>query len=264
MVRVIQAGGAPLAQVHSGVDSPLIAFALHSGHSVRPGLEAHLRLGEDERLREEDPFTTLMAPCDMRLVEVLRSRFEVDLNRPRERAVYVGPSDAWGLSVWNGAFPEAQKRISLSTYDAFYDETRCELERLQTAHGRFVVLDLHSYNHRRDGADRLPADAAANPEVNLGTRHIDRDRWAPVVDAFMESLGQHGLDVRENVKFGGGHLAQWVAQMFPEVGCPLAIEFKKTFMDEWTGEPDFARITSLRGALSAAAVAVEDALSALR
>ena len=28
------------------------------------------------------------------------SRFEVDLNRPREKAVYIKPEDAWGLEVW--------------------------------------------------------------------------------------------------------------------------------------------------------------------
>jgi hypothetical protein len=29
-----------------------------------------------------------------------RSRFEVDLNRPRREAVYRIPEDAWGLDIW--------------------------------------------------------------------------------------------------------------------------------------------------------------------
>ena len=104
----------------------------------------------------------------------------------------------------------------------------------------FVVFDLHSYNHRRDGPDASPADPAANPEVNIGTASMDRDRWAPVVDRFISDLrqfdyrGRH-LDVRENVKFRGGHFPRWIHQQFPDSGCALAIEFKKFFMDEWSG-----------------------------
>jgi hypothetical protein len=37
---------------------------------------------------------------------------------------------------------------------------------------------------------------------------------------------------------------------FPDSACVLAIEFKKIFMDEWTGEPDMDRIRTLRNALA--------------
>ena len=40
----------------------------------------------------------------------------------------------------------------------------------------------------------------------------------------------------ENVKFRGGQLSRWVGEKYPETGCSLAIEFKKFFMDEWTGQ----------------------------
>ena len=36
-------------------------------------------------------------------VSVTRSRFEADLNRPRDRAVYLTPADAWGHQVWRRA-----------------------------------------------------------------------------------------------------------------------------------------------------------------
>ncbi len=64
-----------------------------------------------------------------------------------------------------------------------------------------------------------------------------------VVDRFMARLRSYDfpggeLDVRENVKFAGGHFSRWVHETFPSTGCVLAVEFKKFFMDEWTGEPD--------------------------
>ena len=42
--------------------------------------------------------------------------------------------------------------------------------------------------------------------------------------------------VRENVKFRGGNHANWSHQTFPDSACVIAIEFKKFFMDEWSGE----------------------------
>jgi len=61
-----------------------------------------------------------------------------------------------------------------------------------------------------------------------------------------------GLDVRENVKFRGGQLSRWVHQRFGESACCLAVEFKKFFMDEWTGQPNRALVGAIGEALRAA------------
>lgn len=47
---------------------------------------------------------------------------------------------------------------------------------------------------------------------------------------------------------------------FTESGCVLAIEVKKTFMDEWTGEVDEMHLRALRETLSVAARGVTEAL----
>lgn len=257
-IRHVSAGGAPLARVIQGEGGPVFAVMLHDGHEIRPSLQHRLGLSEQERLREEDPFTASMCPEGLPRIEVLRSRFEVDLNRPRFRAVYQGPQDAWGLHVWEGELPDAEDRISRAVYDAFYALAFDELSRIAEEHERFVVLDLHSYNHRRDGAALPLADPECNPDINLGTGRISRpDHWRSVIDAFSESLLGSGFDVRENVKFRGGHFAHWVDDTFPERGCVLALEFKKTYMDEWTGVAD-------RSAIDARRVAVEHAVKAMR
>jgi len=98
---------------------PLVAAAIHHGHSVRDEVARHLALDEAGRLREEDPFTgdwTGIAPT--RIV-VLRSRFEVDLNRPREKSVYRTPEDARGLKIWKDSQPDEVHDRSLSEYDAY-------------------------------------------------------------------------------------------------------------------------------------------------
>jgi hypothetical protein len=224
-------------------DGPLVAVAVHHGHAIRDELASLLAIDEQARLREEDPFTgewTAIAP--VRCV-VLRSRFEVDLNRPRDRAVYREPADAWELDVWKREPPDDIIARSLDEYDAFYDAMGELLADIERRYGRFVVFDIHSYNHRREGPDGPEADAAGNPQVNVGTGSLDRARWGGVVEGFMSRLRSHDfpggeLDVRENIKFRGGHFVRWVHETFPSTGCALAIEFKKFFMDEWTGEPD--------------------------
>ena len=40
----------------------------------------------------------------------------------------------------------------------------------------------------------------------------------------------------------------WVTVRLTVMGCALALEFKKTFMDEWTGVPDEAHLDALREA----------------
>lgn len=229
-------------ELESG-DGPLVAVAVHHGHDVRDEVAALMAIDEQARLREEDPFTGEWTSAASVRCVVLRSRFEVDMNRPREGAVYRVPADAWGLEVWKREPPDDVLARSLDQYDAFYDAMGRLLADIERRHGGFVVFDLHSYNHRREGAMGPDADAAGNPQVNVGTGSLDRTRWGAVVDGFMSSLRSYGfpgggLDVRENVKFEGGHLVRWVHETFPSTGCALAIEFKKFFMDEWTGAPD--------------------------
>ncbi len=94
-----------------------------------------------------------------------------------------------------------------------------------------------------------------NPEVNIGTGWLDRDRWGHVVDRFAEDLrrrvvADHHLDVRENVRFRGGYLTEWVQERYDGVGCGLAIELKKVFMDEWTGVADEDHLRQLTRAFA--------------
>ena len=236
---------------------PLVAAAVHDGHAITPETLAHVALADDERRREEDPFTGELAQVLPARIVGQRSRFEVDLNRPRDQAVYLTPDDAWGLEVWEGEVPESVVQRSLETYDAFYQAVEALLADKISEHGSVVVYDLHTYNHRRDGPDGPVADPDANPEVNVGTGSLDRDRWGALVDGFMSDLrdgaveaGRDGLDVRENVKFQGGAFSRWVHRRFGNDACVIAVEFKKTFMDEWSGEPDRAHLDQLRRALA--------------
>lgn len=247
-------------------DSPLITAAIHDGHEIGPVARPYLALDEETRLREEDPFTGRLAEISDTRIVVHRSRFEVDLNRPRARAVYRTPEDAWGLRVWKNELPKNVLDVALNEYDQFNRDLFALLDEWTGRFGTVIVYDLHSYNHRRRGPKGPPADPEANPEVNVGTGTLDTERFEPVVRRFMEALSEadfmgRRLDVRRNVKFRGGDFSKRIHRRYPQGTCVLAIEFKKIFMDEWTGEIRSEALRSLRSGLAAT---VPDVLDALR
>jgi len=251
-------------------NSPVVGTSIHSGSMVRDDVRPLMRLTDADRLREEDPFTDLMIADFPNRISVHPSRFEIDLNRARDQAVYLTPEHAWGLDVWHQQPSGAVVAESLTFHDAYYAALKRVLTGIENRFGRFVVIDVHSYNHRRDGPDARPTDPERAPDVNIGTFSMDRVRWAPVVDAFIEALRSQSfngmpMDVRENISFQGkGEQTRFIHQEFPQTGCAIAVEFKKIFMDEWTGEPDHAAIGQLRRALAFTVPVLETALRAMR
>jgi N-formylglutamate amidohydrolase len=246
--------------------SPVLATAIHAGHSLRPDIAERIALDEAVRLLEEDPYTDILSDIVPFRVVVDRSRFEVDLNRARALAVYVEPDQAWGLDVWKTPLDNDAIAISLDIYDWFYQEIGQRLDSLATL-TPFVVLDVHSYNHRREGRDQAPADPAANPDVNLGTGSLDRETWASLIERLAADLGTalpKSATVAENVRFKGGHFSQWINERYAGRGCAVALEFKKTFMDEWSGLANLAHVGRLREALATTVPGLLSELQAMR
>lgn len=241
-----------------GEPGPLVAVAPHAGHDVRPEVQRRLAVSPEERLKEEDPYTDRWVHGVGHVaIPVFRSRFEVDLNRPRDQAVYRRPDDAWGIQVWREPPDPGIVARSLDLYDTFYRRLDRILTESRHRFGWFVVFDLHSYNHRRSGPDGPPADPRENPVVNIGTDGT-HDRWMPFVDRLEGSLSRHRvdgapLDARRDVRFQGGYLAHWVNRRHGEHGCCVALDVKKVFMDEHTGERDPAVEGEMGAALAAAA-----------
>ena len=249
-------------------DSLLIATAIHDGHNLRDEVYVNMKLSVRDRLREEDPFTSTWVDVADTQIVALRSRFEVDLNRPRDKAVYITPDDCWGLDVWKEKPSDEIIEQSLAEYDAYYSNLEELLTEIQKKFGKFVVFDIHSYNHRRDGADAEPQSKKENPEVNIGTGTLDREKWGSLIDRFIADLREFDflgrkLDVRENVKFKGGNQVKWLHENFPDSGCGLAIEFKKFWMDEWTGEKDDAKVKAIHDALASTVSGVLEELEKL-
>jgi N-formylglutamate amidohydrolase len=225
-------------------NSPIIATAIHNGHDLSRNIAGIMALDESIRFREEDPFTGIWTNMAENKIIARHSRFEFDLNRPPEKAVYLEPSDSWELQVWKEPPAADVLANTRRTYHHTYERIKTGLSRLVEDFQALVIYDLHSYNYRRGGPDAPPEDPQLNPEINIGTGTMDRTQWAPLLDRIIGDLrgfdffGRH-LDVRENIKFKGGYFPRWVHENFKGSVCCISVEVKKFFMDEWTGRPDW-------------------------
>ena len=228
---------------HLGQESlPLIAFAIHNGHYMPPELTPSLGIDEATCLREEDPYTGEFATAFANYAVVSTSRFAFDINRSPERCVYQTPEDAWGLPVRSTPLDDAMLKKLRDAHLAWYRYVAFHLEKLLAAHPKLLILDLHSYNHRRGGPEAEPDPQIDNPDIIIG-RNILPARLYPIIDELRMRLDGHlfrekALDCRCDVKFSGGHFSRWINSKYQGKAVCLAIEFKKIFMDEWTGIRD--------------------------
>ena len=245
---------------------PILTTAVHAGHQIRDELKPYLEADDTIYRREEDPLTDILAGTGDHIFCCYNSRFEVDLNRSRELALATNPDKTWGLRIWKSQPPKDIVERSLQQHDAFYNLMKNWLEELIAQHRNVLVLDLHSYNHRRAGPNASPAAAELNPDVDLGVTTLNHNRFKSVVDALttgLKSTACQGktLDVRANVRYpDGGYWPEWVFAHYPDNICTVTLEYKKFYMDEWTSQADLAMVDDLRSNLSNAIQVAREAL----
>ncbi len=233
--------------------TPLVCTAIHNGHYLRDEIAEKMILSKADRLREEDPLTGFFTEFAKNRIVVNTSRFEVDLNRPRTRSVYQNPEDCWGLKLRDVPLIETEIENSLNEYDDFYRRVKLHLDELINIYGRIIVLDIHSYNHHRLGPDAEYDDPKYNPEIILGTNNMPENNLS-IVEKLRDNIcdidyNGRSIDCRINVKFPGGHFPRWIHHVYGEKAIAIALEFKKTFMDEWSGIADSIHMQELRNIL---------------
>jgi hypothetical protein len=60
---------------------------------------------------------------------------------------------------------------------------------------------------------------------------------------------------------GKGEQTRFVHERYPGTGCAIALEFKKFYMDEWTGKPDPAELAAMRAFIDFSARTAADLLA---
>lgn len=209
---------------------PFVCGAVHDGHQFRPSLWENCKHTEYERWYEEDPCTKEMVQTFPIVIAGRDSRFEYDLNREPERAVY---DDAWGKQLWKQPLDSTEKELSLEKHTNFYKVVHALIQKLESDFGHALVFDMHSYNWKR--WDREV------PVWNLGTINVDQDRFSVFAESWSKKLGSmklpNGLVSTSKINDtfqGNGYFLKYITQNFNNT-LVLATEISKVYCDELSG-----------------------------
>ncbi len=204
-----------------------VCGAVHDGHEFRRELWDNCLHTEYERWYEEDPCTKYFVDSNPIVIAGRDSRFEYDLNRNPEDAIY---EDAWGKKLWKTPLSEVMKQKSLDKHNQFYKVVGALIRKLESLHDKVIVYDMHSYNWKRWNREV--------PVVNLGTSNIDNNRFIDFVDKWCADLAQ--IKLPHNIKTtaavndtfkGNGYFLKYITQNSSNT-LVLATEFSKIYCDE--------------------------------
>ncbi|MBT8325974.1 MAG: N-formylglutamate amidohydrolase [Winogradskyella sp.] len=204
-----------------------VCAAIHDGHQFRHELWDNCLHSEYDRWYEEDPETKSMVKDHQIVLAGCDSRFEYDLNRPPEEAVF---ETAWGKTLWKKPLTKQQKNKSLKKHEQFYKVAHALVTKLEAKYGCCIVYDMHSYNWKRWNREV--------PTWNLGTANIDMARFGDVVENFRAQLDTVTLPhhIRNNAKlndtfYGNGHFLKYLTANTNNT-LVLATEISKIYCDE--------------------------------
>ncbi len=202
--------------------------AVHDGHQFRKALWDNCLHTEYDRWYEEDPETKNMIASHPIVIAGCDSRFEYDLNRTPEEAVF---ETAWGKRLWKSPLSKNEKMLSQQKHSNFYKVVKALISKIETLHGACIVYDMHSYNWQR--WDREV------PTWNLGTSNIDNERFGSLVENWREYLSN--IELPHNIKqtakindtfYGNGYFLKFITSTFNNT-LVLATEIAKVYCEEY-------------------------------
>ena len=209
---------------------PYVCGAVHDGHQFRKSLWDNCLHTEYERWYEEDPCTREMVASHPIVIAGCDSRFEYDLNRAPDGAIY---SDAWGKKLWREPLSKEEYDHSQQKHTAFYEVVHALIAKLEQLHQKVIVFDMHSYNWKRWEREV--------PTWNLGTANINNERFGEIAEDWRLKLSEmqlpHGIKSSSliNDTFqGNGFFLKYITTTFPNT-LVLATEIAKVYCDEYAG-----------------------------
>ncbi len=204
-----------------------VCGAVHDGHQFRKELWKNCMHTEYERWFEEDPATKEMVQTHPIVIAGMDSRFEYDLNRAPDSAIY---TDAWGKQLWHSPLSKQMREKSLSKHYNFYKVVKALMQKLEKLHGVCIVYDMHSYNWKRWEREV--------PTWNLGTGNVDQDRFKDSIESWRSILEStplpNGINSTSKINDtfqGNGYFLKFITQNFQNT-LVLATEIAKVYCDE--------------------------------
>jgi hypothetical protein len=209
---------------------PYACAAVHDGHHFSKDLWDNCLHSEYDRWYEEDPCTGQMISGLPITLIAHDSRFEYDLNRAPETAIY---ETAWGKTLWKKPLSKEKKDRALAKHDNFYKVVLSLIVKLEELFGSSVFYDMHSYNWKR--WDREV------PVFNIGTTNVDEEKYRAEITQWQDILDDVQLPIAQKVHCkindvfqGNGYFLKYVTSNSLNT-LVLATEISKIYADETTG-----------------------------
>ena len=206
---------------------PYVCAAIHDGHQFRRELWDNCLHTEYDRWFEEDPATKQIIQSHPIVIAGLDSRFEYDLNRNPENAIY---TDAWGKQLWKSPLSSVMKNKSLQKHYNFYKVIDSLIKKIQSKFTTCIVYDMHSYNWQRWSREV--------PMWNLGTTNVNSQKFKAEIESWRLILEQMPLpnNIKSTSKIndtfqGNGYFLKYITKNFKNT-LVLATEAKKLYCDE--------------------------------
>ncbi len=206
---------------------PYVCGAVHDGHQFRKELWNNCMHTEYERWYEEDPATKAMVQSHPIVIAGMDSRFEYDLNRAPDTAIY---SDAWGKQLWHKPLSNEMRAKSLAKHANFYEVVNALIKKIEEKFSCCIVYDMHSYNWKRWNREV--------PTWNLGTANVDNNRYGVEIESWRSVLEMMPLpnQIKSTSKIndtfqGNGYFLKYITQNFNNT-LVLATEIAKVYCDE--------------------------------
>lgn len=221
--------------------SPILGTAPHWSHRIRDDLEPKMVIDPAIRLVDEDPYTERFLGRVPHVILPTQSRYEVDMNRPPDVAIYDTPEMAWGETVYGEDLDLHDRETTMEKWYEFHGFLDAAIQDAIERFGIAVLFDVHSYNYQRE--ERVDWRDHEDPVINLGTSHLRLDEQGEKIkEAAIDRLEDFTVD-GETVSFGesevfyGGYINRRLSRFYGPRVVTLSVEFQKIFMDERTGEP---------------------------
>ena len=248
--------------------SPVVGTAIHDGHALPPGFAAGMAIARRGAAcaRRIPTRSSSSATCPTASSCISRASPSISTGIATA-AIYLKPEQSWGVQVFSQPPSADLVRQAMRIHDRLLRDLRTFLRQLEEQFGRFVRPRRPQLQPppRRTGrpAGQRRSDAAGQHRhlldgpAALGACGRSVHRAAARVRVPRPS---RWTCARTSPSRGAASRPASFTTSFPRTGCAIAVEFKKFFMDEWTGEADPEALDAIRAMIRSTLPLLEEIL----
>jgi N-formylglutamate amidohydrolase len=194
----------------------IFLITVHSGTWMPENIQKKQLVGAETRRLEEDIdvhrlYGRLVLEKSGIWMDNKLSRFAIDYNREKEKAIYDNYSEEWLEKLWKEPLSKSQKNWLLAGYNEFY----FTLGNLVDTYKFNIIFDAHTMKN-----------ADGRPDMSFGTEYVPVF-YMPIVKSIKDRLEKLGYNsVAMNAPFKGGNILKYLSKRFPHVFI-LSMEVNK-------------------------------------